>query len=274
MTIFTFPWQQRQWEFEDELERWQPSEVIQRLHLEVDELSRCLAESLKLGQLSEAQLMCEHLQQIRRQQQILVRAPDVTMDEVHIVGTLPTADSSELDHTSGLGSPATEIVDESEAEAVPTVMTYTVDVMTLKAWQRYLLRGDTEHLLGATGIDVGQHRILTHQLEIAADTQNVSTVIANPEAVFRMLMQLQQHGLGLYALFHSHRFRGIQRPSQIDWDLQQRLDAGGYPTIQGIVSEDGYWTFFAGVYEFAIDVIGSESEVIRHDDYVFQIMDC
>ena len=49
------------------------------------------------------------------------------------------------------------------------------------------------------------------------------------------------------------------------------LDAGGYPTIQGIVSEDGYWTFFSGKRPFVIDVIGKG--VKQHDEHIFQLID-
>jgi hypothetical protein len=147
---------------------------------------------------------------------------------------------------------------------------YVVDVMTLRDWQTYLLRGNPEHMHAVTGAHTNGMYLLSRMIEIKADKESRGGVTANPDSVFAALMELDRQGLGLYAIFHSHRIRGIQRPSQVDWAQMEALDAGNYPTIQGIVSEDGYWTFFSGKRPFVIDVIGKG--VKQHDEHIFQLI--
>lgn len=150
----------------------------------------------------------------------------------------------------------------------PKKTVYAVDVVSLRNWQAYLLSGKPEHMHAVTGINVQGVCALYRMIEIVPDLERVSSVVGNPDSVFEALMMLEQVGLKLHAICHSHRFNGVPQPSDTDWALQDRLDRGGYACIQGIVSEDGYWRFFAGKHPFEIRIIGKGVE--KHDDKVFK----
>ncbi len=160
-----------------------------------------------------------------------------------------------------LTSPTTNISQRSE------IPLYVVSSIFIKECYRFLTQGEPEWMYAVTGIHFGYIYTLERILKIEANHQSISGVISNPNSVAEALLYLQEHGHCLHAVFHSHRFRGIPFPSTIDRALQTRLDAGNYPAIQAIFSEDGYVRFFSGIKEFEIVVYGKGVEKVYERVY-------
>lgn len=155
--------------------------------------------------------------------------------------------------------------------SMPEIPLYVVSSIFLKDCYRYLTQGEPEWMHAVTGVRFGYIYTLEKMLKIAADHQSVGGVIGNPNSVADALVYLHERGHCLHAVFHSHRFNGIPSPSGTDRAFQSRLDAGNFPTIQAIFSEDGYVRFFSGVRAFEVYVFGKGVEKINERVYKIEI---
>lgn len=161
--------------------------------------------------------------------------------------------------TPGAAAPSAQ--DDREPARDATV--YWISSATLAEAYRYLVRklpggrGEPEWMLAVTGIRLADGtRTLEKLIEIKLAGQSAVRASFDMADFTRVAVLLHEHGQALHAILHSHRFAGQPGPSGVDLALQAQLEAGGYPAIQAVFSEDGYVTFFGGQRPWAIRVHG------------------
>lgn len=120
---------------------------------------------------------------------------------------------------------------------------------------------EPEWMLAVTGMKLGNLRTLEHLIELPLASQSAARASFDMGAFARVAITLDEKGMALHAIFHSHRFPGQPQPSAVDWRLQDLLDQGGYPAIQAVFSEDGYIRFFAR-RAFTVAVSGKGVECV------------
>lgn len=216
--------------------------LLAELHQEVATLVDWLEEAGDQGRWAEVQLLVSHIRQLQAVQRGIIRFTCQARNEA-----------------------AAQPQNYPEPPLVPA---YLAGSLFLRDCYRYLVQGKPEWMHAVTGTQSTHIRTLDRMILLEPAQQSIAGVTARPEAVFEALIELYQHGHALHAVFHSHRFAGIPRPSAVDWALQERLDRGGYPTIQCIFSEDGYLTWFAGQQPFRLQIFGKGMEQI--DEYVWR----
>ncbi len=230
------------------IRNWSGEETEDRLHRQIQDLTEQLTQAGQAGYGRESQLLVEQTLQIQEIQRRIVRFP--------AVATQPTA--------------ATQVPSSGPKE--PERPIYIASSMDLYDWQAYLLQGEPEWMHAVTGIAYDKIHTLARMVKLEAAIQTIGGVTAKPEAVFEALGQLERFGQPLTAVCHSHRLKGVPQPSDVDWELQERLDRGGYEAIQCIFSEDGYMYWFGNEQRpFEVKVYGKG--VIQHAEKIFQTVE-
>lgn len=120
---------------------------------------------------------------------------------------------------------------------------------------------EPEWMLAVTGMKLGNLRTLEHLIDVSLASQSAARASFDMQEFARIAITLDEKGMALHAIFHSHRFAGPPQPSAVDWRLQDLLDQGGYPAIQAVFSEDGYIRFFAR-RAFTVAVSGKGVECV------------
>lgn len=129
---------------------------------------------------------------------------------------------------------------------------------------------EPEWMLAVTGVKQASLHTLEHLIEVKLASQSSTKAAFDMQDFARIVMELQEQGLALHAIFHSHRFAGPPHPSGVDWHLQDLLDKGGYPAIQAVFSEDGYVRFFAR-RPFSVTVYGKGVEDVDQESALYRI---
>jgi hypothetical protein len=75
----------------------------------------------------------------------------------------------------------------------------------------------------------------------------------------------KSYGLLLLGIIHSHLWtgRGAVTPSGTDRRLQKTLEDSGYPTVQGIFSQDAFCGFFTNTVPFTLQIAGKGFEEVE-----------
>jgi hypothetical protein len=147
------------------------------------------------------------------------------------------------------------------APAAPTM--YIASTLFLRDCFDFLVQGEPEWLHAVSGTRFGDVLTLERMVHLRPADQSKGGVLAEPMSVFDSLANLSAYGHTLHGVFHSHRCKGVPRPSDVDTALQHRLDAGGFMAIQAIFTEDGHIRFFGGVGPFEIIIYGTRIEKIH-----------
>jgi proteasome lid subunit RPN8/RPN11 len=120
---------------------------------------------------------------------------------------------------------------------------------------------------------IGSHcgKMLYLEQTVATPLESSSAVHANADDSFshQLLGQGEQHGSVLVCYFHMHPGRGpgTTRPSGIDTNYQERLEAGGYRAIGCIFSRDGYLRFFSNQLKYRVIVTGKGIDHVKENIY-------
>jgi len=130
---------------------------------------------------------------------------------------------------------------------------------------------EPEWMLAVSGMKLGNLRTLEHLIELPLASQSAIRASFDMAAFARVAMTLDEKGMALHAIFHSHRFSGYPEPSAVDWRLQELLDQGGYPAIQAVFSEDGYIRFFAR-RPFTVAVSGKGVECVDQATSLYRLV--
>ncbi|MEX0704017.1 MAG: Mov34/MPN/PAD-1 family protein [Planctomycetales bacterium] len=128
----------------------------------------------------------------------------------------------------------------------------------------------------ASGMRVRDTHVIAHIVPVAFAMQSAGGVRVADESNIAALAELDRIGLPLVAHFHSHPGFGrtANFPSQTDRAFQERLEAGGYVTVGGIFSRDGYLRFFAGDdRQFNVEVIGNGVETLGPNEFRLAVAD-
>lgn len=156
-----------------------------------------------------------------------------------------------------------------------TIPVYCVSSMTLHECYRYLVQKkpgtneEPEWMLAVTGLRIGPFLTLEHWLEFELAEQSWAQAAADMKAFTQLMLELDEYGQALHALFHSHRLNGPPRPSGIDMNLQETLEQASYPAIQAVFSQDGYVRFFARARPFEMLVYGQEIQ--KHGRFLYRL---
>lgn len=129
-------------------------------------------------------------------------------------------------------------------------------------------KGQVESMCYLTGVPVGNNLVLTKIMQPTFAHQSIGGVSAEDDSSHLIFLMLDKYGHGLHAWFHTHPGLGryATLPSSIDHNTDKRLKRGGYFTIGGIFSRDGFVRFF-GSKNIKIKVLGKGVKKIN--DYVF-----
>jgi proteasome lid subunit RPN8/RPN11 len=169
-------------------------------------------------------------------------------------------------------TPAQPISPPKRAE--PFVSEYLVSSMFLAQCHAYLTsQKGFERLHLVTGQKVGDNRrTLDYMSKVALSEQSAVGAVADPLALKQALMEMDEWGHALYALYHSHPGHGAlaTRPSSIDLATHERYERR-YPLIGCIFVEDGHLRFFSATTPFSISICGKGVIPINEDEHIFKI---
>jgi len=143
-----------------------------------------------------------------------------------------------------------------------TVPVYLVGSELLHEAFKKLSAIRSESILYATGNRFGVSYTVTRLIPLQLKDSQIAYARAEMGFSTKVLTELETYGGLLCCYFHVHPGRGVlsNTPSPIDLSCQARLEKGGYPTIGGIFSRDGYLPFFAHKSQFRIAISGKEME--------------
>jgi hypothetical protein len=150
---------------------------------------------------------------------------------------------------------------------------YLVGSMFLYDSYQRLNRGPEEHLFFVTGLRLGKLLTLDHICEFKVESASRVHARGDISSSHLTLINLDNLGHRLHALFHKHPGKGIGAtfPSSTDIQTQERMERGGYPVIGAVFSEDGYIRFFSANRQFMVNIYGKGVNCV--DDKVFQLAD-
>lgn len=159
---------------------------------------------------------------------------------------------------------------EEASEQPEKTWTYLMDTGYLREVRDYVLQGEPEWMVAASGPRADKHVVLDRMVGITEyDKQSPTSAKATTDAILAALYSFDEQGMALNGLLHSHRWSGRQSPSGRDKEMARILDSGGYTVIQAIFSEDGYITFFAGQHPFEVHISGKG--VARVDQTIWKL---
>lgn len=135
------------------------------------------------------------------------------------------------------------------------------------------LTGDAhgrERMLLITGpVTGGGVRVLSQMEHVKYAQQTPAFVQADPADLHRKLIALDEDGLLLMGMWHSHIMRGrdSSRPSDVDMKQQRLFIEGGIDTIGGIFTLDGYVRLYGTGRPLTVKVTGSNVEVVSEGSH-------
>jgi hypothetical protein len=132
-----------------------------------------------------------------------------------------------------------------------------------------LNRGPEEHLFFVSGLTAGGMMTLDHICEFKVESASRCHARGEIGSSHLSLINLDNKGYRLHALFHKHPGTGAGAtfPSSTDMHTQERMERGGYPAIGAIFSEDGYIRFFSARRQFTINIYGKGVDHVQDNTY-------
>ena len=163
---------------------------------------------------------------------------------------------------------------QSDAEAKqqkPGRLRYAISSLFLHESFRKLTTDQNEQFFFITGSEVNGVLVLDQWAEFAHQKRTVGGVTGEPHATHGLLIKLEQFGHRLLAHFHSHPGKGADstRPSGIDTNFQERLEAAGHVAVMAIFSRDGYIRFIRLDHNLEIEVHGNGVE--QHASGIYRL---
>lgn len=127
---------------------------------------------------------------------------------------------------------------------------------------RSLVTTADEAIAYMIGSRIGPVLMMERFVLLPLDSASRGHANANPEFIRKLLIECERYGTVLAAYFHTHPGHGSgnTQPSDIDLTTQADKERGGYSTIGGIFSRDGYLRFYADQLQFRVRVLGKEVE--------------
>lgn len=125
-----------------------------------------------------------------------------------------------------------------------------------------LMSSQHERIWLVAGSRIGAVITMERPIELKLDSASLGHASANPEFTRNLLIECEKFGSIFAAFFHAHPGNGSEntRPSAIDLATQESYEKGGYRTIGGIFSRDGYLRFFAHTMQFQVKIMGKGVE--------------
>lgn len=153
------------------------------------------------------------------------------------------------------------------------MITYKIPSLILLNSFNFLNRQDEESLHLMTGINLGEEIILDMIIPVKISVSSVGGVKADPDDNLNKLVLFDDYGFALYAVMHIHPSDGIfsTHQSHIDIKYQETLERGGYKSVMGIFSRDGFLHFFRIASDFEIKILGKGIEVVDEESKIFKI---
>jgi proteasome lid subunit RPN8/RPN11 len=127
----------------------------------------------------------------------------------------------------------------------------------------------TEAIVHAAGSRFGTVATVERLLPLKLDASEYAYARANDDHVIKVLAAIDAYGSQLTAYFHSHPGSGPEanHPSSVDLANQERLERGGFHTVGGIFSRDGYLRFFTRKLAFHITITGKGIDHVGQNLY-------
>lgn len=146
---------------------------------------------------------------------------------------------------------------------------YLVGSLFLYDAFKRLNRGPEEHLFFVSGLNAGGMLTLDHICEFKVESASRCHARGDIGSTHQSLINLDNRGYRLHALFHKHPGTGAGAtfPSSTDMCTQERMERGGYPAIGAIFSEDGYIRFFSAKRQFTINIHGKGVDYVQDNTY-------
>ena len=184
------------------------------------------------------------------------------------VDVVATADLANKHAHQGMPAP-----DQKRAPATPE---YIISSWFLAECHAYLTSQPHgyERLHLVTGVKTsGTTRTLDHMARVAMAHQSLTGAKADQYALQKALIEMDDWGHSLHALFHSHPSTGAlaTRPSSTDLATHHRYESAGYPLIGGIFVKDGYVRFFSTTQPFSVTIYGKGVEKVSGESNVYKI---
>jgi len=154
-------------------------------------------------------------------------------------------------------------------EEVSSVPTFLVSAELLYQVYLKLREVQTESIMYASGVRYGSFLTVERLVPVDLEASEYGYASASIGSTSRVLARLEQFGSVLTCYFHAHPGKGpsSNHPSNIDIANQARLETGGYRTIGGIFSRDGYLRFFSDKMESRVELSGKGIENVGPNLY-------
>lgn len=148
--------------------------------------------------------------------------------------------------------------DEGE-DGVPV---FTVSSELLHRAYHVLSETNTETILYASGSRYGSVYTVERLVPIKMERSEMTYAAADPASSSEALRRMDQYGSLLTCYLHAHPGKGANanHPSGIDIQNHARLEQGGFRTVGGIFSRDGFVRFFSDKMPFRVVVSGKGVE--------------
>ncbi len=137
---------------------------------------------------------------------------------------------------------------------------YHVDAWFLRDLIRYLTPGPDEVITYVTGNRLTpRDRVLHRWCPVRHARQSSARAIADRQSCSDVLIEIEQRGLLLEAMAHSHPGRGAAAttPSEIDFNYIRAMEAAGAQVLGIIVTRDGYVRFYTLNQPFTVEMHGN-----------------
>ena len=129
-----------------------------------------------------------------------------------------------------------------------------------------------EWILFITGFKTNNDVHLISLYKPKLSSQSAAYVKVDEYSARDILIEIDEYGAQLHAIFHSHRFCGLPAPSPVDVNNHKMHERGRYNLITGIFSEDGYITFWnTGHTDFKVSIIGKGVETLDESGKHFRL---
>lgn len=166
---------------------------------------------------------------------------------------------------------------ERSDRADPERLDVQVDSRTIReAYDAVFREPEVESVVYLSGLAVADGvRTINRVLEFEQAEQTMVTAVADRDAQFAALDELEETGHQLLGHLHNHPGRGVggTKPSDDDFAYQQDLEALGYDAIGLVVTHDGYLRAYSADRAFEITVHGDGITTYDRNQRIFRLRD-
>lgn len=147
--------------------------------------------------------------------------------------------------------------------------TFLISSTVLHLAFEQLAKIKTESILYASGSRYGNILTVERLIPLKLVSSEFGYAAADLNDSTKVLCELDKTGSVMTAYFHMHPGKGAgsNHPSSIDIDNQTRMELGGFQTIGGIFSRDGFVRFFADKLNYRIHITGKGIKHVGSDLY-------